>query len=178
VILRKEAASAASLGEMDDPHEFGSGLRAHLGFEYDETTPPLDSTPPREEPDPREEELARRLAYLAAAEEALVERERQVIAREHDVQGREARAAEEEVQTTVDVRAFLRRRAEQQADGLWRAFADALEAKAADGAPDHLVRLAATRALLAEAYDAPGSPSGLEDELARLRTRRTGSGTP
>jgi hypothetical protein len=163
---------------MDDAHEFGSGLRAHLGFEYDDAKPAVEPAPPHDEPDPREEELARRLSYLSAAEEALVERERQVIAREEHVDAREARAAEEEVQTTVDVRAFLRRRAEQQADGLWRAFGDALEAKAPDGTPDHLVRLAATRALLAEAYDAAGSRSGLEDELARLRTRRTGSGAP
>jgi len=47
-----------------------------------------------------------------------------------------------------------------------------------DGAPDHAVRLAAARALLAESYDAQGAGRELEDELARLRTRRTAAGGP
>ena len=161
---------------MEENHEFGSGLRAHLGFEFAE--PLALETPPPPEPvpeqDPREEELAQRLASLAAAEDALAERERQVVEREERTNRRETDLEEHEqaLQTAVDVRHLLRNRVEQHADGVWRSFKDAMHATLHDGSPDHAMRIAATRALLAEAYTDAGG-SALEDELAQLRARRT-----
>jgi hypothetical protein len=161
---------------MDDAHEFGSGLRAHLGFEHEAPVRADRIREPVAEPDPREEELARRLAYLAAAEEALVARERQVAERERDVEARETELEQHVVQAAVDVRQLLRRRAEQQADGLWRSFEEALHATTPGGEADHAVRVAAARALLAEAYDGDAGGQALDDELARLRARRTATG--
>lgn len=161
---------------MEENHEFGSGLRAHLGFEFAE--PLALETPPPPEPvpeqDPREQELAQRLAFLAAAEDALAERERQIAEREERADQREAALDdhEEAVQTAGDVRRLLRHRAEQHADGVWRSFEEAMRATLADGAPDHAMRIAAARALLAEAYTEAGG-AALEDELAQLRARRS-----
>ena len=161
---------------MEENHEFGSGLRAHLGFEFAE--PLALETPPPPEPvpeqDPREEELAQRLAVLAAAEDALAERERQVAEREERTNRRETDLEEHEqaLQTAVDVRRLLRTRVEQHADGVWRSFKDAMHATLHDGSPDHAMRIAATRALLAEAYTDAGG-TALEDELAQLRARRS-----
>jgi hypothetical protein len=170
---------------MDDTHEFGSGLRAYIGLEHEEEPPvggehalPAKPTEPDVPEDPRERELAGRLSYLAAAEAALAERERLVVEREHGVEAREAELEELGVRTAVDVRQLLRRRVEQHADILWRSFDEAMHATFPDGAPDHAVRLAAARALLAESYDAQGAGRELEDELARLRTRRTAAGRP
>ena len=163
---------------MEENHEFGSGLRAHLGFEFAE--PLALETPPPPEPvpeqDPREEELAQRLAFLAAAEDALAERERQVAEREERADQRETDLDEHEqaVQTAVDVRRLLRHRVEQHADGVWRSFEEAMRATLHDGSPDHAMRIAATRALLAEAYTEAGG-AALEDELAQLRARRSAS---
>ena len=161
---------------MEENHEFGSGLRAHLGFEFSE--PLALETPPPPEPvaeqDPREEELAQRLAFLAAAEDALAERERQIAEREERTNRRETDLEEHEqaLQTAVDVRRLLRTRVEQHADGVWRSFKDAMHATLHDGSPDHAMRIAATRALLAEAYTDAGG-AALEDELAQLRERRS-----
>jgi hypothetical protein len=161
---------------MEENHEFGSGLRAHLGFEF--TEPLALETPPPPEPvpeqDPREEELAQRLAFLAAAEDALAERERQVAYREEHADRRETDLDDHEqaVQTAVDVRRLLRHRAEQHADTVWRSFEEAMRATMQDGAPDHAMRIAAARALLAEAYSDAGG-AALEDELAQLRARRS-----
>lgn len=161
---------------MEENHEFGSGLRAHLGFEFAE--PLALETPPPPEPlpeqDPREEELAQRLAFLAAAEDALAERERQIAEREERTNRRETDLEEHEqaLQTAVDVRRLLRTRVEQHADGVWRSFKDAMHATLHDGSPDHAMRIAATRALLAEAYTDAGG-AALEDELAQLRERRS-----
>ena len=161
---------------MEENHEFGSGLRAHLGFEFAE--PLALETPPPPEPvpeqDPREEELAQRLAFLAAAEDALAERERQIAEREERTNRRETDLEEHEqaLQTAVDVRRLLRTRVEQHADGVWRSFKDAMHATLHDGSPDHAMRIAATRALLAEAYTDAGG-AALEDELAQLRARRS-----
>ncbi|MGE5690109.1 MAG: hypothetical protein ACM33B_06100 [Pseudomonadota bacterium] len=170
---------------MDDTHEFGSGLRAYIGLGHDEEPPehgePSDAVggeAPAIEEDPRERELADRLSYLVVAEDALEERERLVADRERELEARESELAEHVLQAGVDVRQFLRRRAEQQADGIWRRFDEALHATLADGSPDHAVRLAAARALLAESYDAQGGVQELEDELARLRARRTAAGGP
>jgi hypothetical protein len=161
---------------MEENHEFGSGLRAHLGFEFAE--PLALETPPPPEPlpeqDPREEELAQRLAFLVAAEDALAERERQIAEREERTNRRETDLEEHEqaLQTAVDVRRLLRTRVEQHADGVWRSFKDAMHATLHDGSPDHAMRIAATRALLAEAYTDAGG-AALEDELAQLRERRS-----
>jgi small-conductance mechanosensitive channel len=161
---------------MEENHEFGSGLRAHLGFEFAE--PLALETPPPPEPvpeqDPREEELAQRLSSLAAAEDALAERARQVAEREDRASRRESDLDEHEqaLQTAVDVRRLLRQRAEQHADGVWRSFKDAMHATLHDGSPDHAMRIAAARALLAEAYTEAGG-AALEDELAQLRARRS-----
>jgi hypothetical protein len=185
VICRKVRDAEASRTLMDDTHEFGSGLRAYIGLEHEEEPPvggehalPAKSTEPDVPEDPRERELAERLSYLAAAEAALAERERLVVEREHGVEAREAELEELGVRTAVDVRQLLRRRVEQHADILWRSFDEAMHATFPDGAPDHAVRLAAARALLAESYDAQGAGRELEDELARLRTRRTAAGRP
>ena len=161
---------------MEENHEFGSGLRAHLGFEFAE--PLALETPPPPEPvpeqDPREEELAQRLSSLAAAENALAERERHIAGREERADRRETDLEEHEqaLETAVDVRRLLRNRVEQHADAVWRSFKDAMHATLHDGSPDHAMRIAATRALLAEAYTDAGG-SALEDELAELRARRS-----
>jgi len=184
VICRKVRDAEASRTLMDDTHEFGSGLRAYIGLEHEEEPPvggehtlPATASTERDVPeDPRERELAERLSYLAAAEAALAERERLVVEREHGVEAREAELEELGVRTAVDVRQLLRRRVEQHADILWRSFDEAMHATFPDGAPDHAVRLAAARALLAESYDAQGAGRELEDELARLRSRRTAVG--
>lgn len=163
---------------MEENHEFGSGLRAHLGFEFSE--PLVLETPPPPEPvtehDPREAELARRLSFLAAAEDAVAERERLVAEREERTQRREEELDEQEqaLETAGDVRRLLRHRAEQHAEGVWHSFKDAMHATFHDGAPDHAMRIAAARALLAEAYTEAGG-AALEDELAQLRARRTAS---
>ena len=161
---------------MEENHEFGSGLRAHLGFEFSE--PLALETPPPPEPvteqDPREAELADRRAFLADAERAIAQRERQVAEREARADERESTLDEHEqaLQTAVDVRRLLRQRVEQHADGVWHSFKDAMHATMPDGAPDHAMRIAAARALLAEAYTDAGG-AALEDELAELRARRS-----
>ena len=163
---------------MEENHEFGSGLRAHLGFEFSE--PLALETPPPPEPvteqDPREKELAQRLSFLAEAEDALAERERLVAEREARADERESNLDEHEqaLQTAVDVRRLLRHRAEQHADGVWHSFKDAMHATLHDGSPDHAMRIVAARALLAEAYTDAGG-AALEDELAQLRARRSAS---
>src|ERR671937_258198 len=81
-----------------------------------------------------------------------------------------------ELERHLDVRDLLRRRAEQEVERLWRTFDEALEATRAGGEPDYEVRLSAARALLAEAYAAPGEGTSdadeLPDELAALRERK------
>ncbi|HSL66368.1 MAG TPA: hypothetical protein VK874_17065 [Gaiellaceae bacterium] len=176
---------------MDQQHEFGSGLRKHLGFEFLEPVevllPSSSVSRQEEEPpvDPVEAELERRLSYLAAAEEAFVDRERELDAREQALAQleEELAAREEELvgdlrEAGLNARQLLRRRAEQHADGLWRTFEEAMRADAPDGGPDHAIRIAAARALLAEAYDQQGGGAELEDELARLRARRTAAAGP
>jgi hypothetical protein len=78
-----------------------------------------------------------------------------------------------------DARAFLAYRAEEEAELLWRAFADALAATTASGRPDHRTRLLAARTLLAElTADGPvrtGRRARVKDELADLRRRRAGA---
>jgi hypothetical protein len=80
-----------------------------------------------------------------------------------------------ELEQHLDVRELLRARVELEAERLWRTFDDALEATAANGAPDYQTRLNAARALLAEAYaagDSPAEQTPVADELAELRERK------
>jgi hypothetical protein len=124
--------------------DFGNGLRAHLRLEVPEALP---------EPAPvaTEEELTERLHFLALAQAALEDRERAVAAREHAVAEEASRLAVLRAELTAagpgtNARAVLRERVEQQAEYVWRIFEEAL------GAPDQATRIAAARALLAEAY--------------------------
>jgi hypothetical protein len=157
--------------------EFGSGLRAHLGFEPEEPLELVPAPAPGPEPEPvrspAEEELERRLEYLAAAEAALLEREQRLAEHEQAV----AEAAEKERLVApapgAPVADVLRQRAEEHADLLWRTFEDALSAE------DIELRLTAARTLIAAAYPAGIAPrtdtvEAVEDELARLRERRVG----
>lgn len=129
---------------MLDQTDFGNGLRAHLRLEEPE---------PEAEPGPcaTEEELTERLHFLSLAQAALEDRERAVGAREHAVAEEASRLAVLRAEMTAagpgtNPRAVLRERAEQQAELLWRIFEEGL------GAPDQSTRIAAARALLAEAY--------------------------
>ncbi len=133
---------------MQDQTDFGTGLRAHLqlaplpdGFAGDD----------HDLEDPAEAALEERLELLVVAHAALEERERTLAAREAAVAEEASRleAIRAELSSAglgTDARTVLRERAEQHAELLWRIFEDAL------GAEDHRTRLAAARALLAEAY--------------------------
>lgn len=131
---------------MLDQTDFGNGLRAHLRLEA-----PEPATEPAPQATATEEELTQRLHFLALAQAALEDRERAVAAREHAVAEEAGRLAAIRAELTsagpgTNPRAVLRERAEQHSELLWRIFEDAL------GAPDQSTRIAAARALLAEAY--------------------------
>ena len=164
-------------------NEFGTGLRKHLGHE---ASPEPGVAPVQEEAAPpelsaAEQELAQRLAYLAAAEVAVVERERRLTEREHKAEAEltaladeEQRLAEErrrldDLGPTGDVRELLRKRAGQHADLIWGSFEDALRSG------DLEIRLLAARAIVGDLYPADGRPvEDAVDELARIRQRRLG----
>jgi len=57
------------------------------------------------------------------------------------------------------VRERLREKVEAEIDLVWAAYAGALEAVGADGAPDHRARYQAASALLAESYGKPVQPT-------------------
>jgi hypothetical protein len=162
---------------------FGTGLRAHILGLHEEaehdalpepTLPPL----PHPEPDPALLELEQIRLRLERKDAALGERERSLNVQAQAVAAEAKRLADQkaELERHLDVRDLLRRRAEEEVERLWRTFDDALEATRAGGEPDFEVRLAAARALLAEAYAAPGAdatdPAALPDELAVLRDRK------
>ena len=166
-------------------HEFGTGLRKHLGHEAPREpllTPVPEAPAEAVELSPIEQELERRLAYLAAAEAALDERERQLAEREDAAEEGLAVLAEEEQRLAAerrrladlgpngDVRALLRRRAAQNADLLWGSFEDALRSD------DLELRLLAARTIVGELYadDSMRPVEDAVDELARIRQRRTG----
>ena len=74
------------------------------------------------------------------------------------------------------VRDLLRERVGEQAERIWAVFDGALRATHADGRPDHVLRLRAAAALLAEVYGPPSErspalPSG-HDELELRRAKR------
>lgn len=165
-------------------HEFGTGLRKHLGHE--EPREPVAAPVEAEqveavEPSALELELEQRLAYLAAAEAALEERERQLVEREGAAEEGLSVLAEEEQRLAAerqrlaelgpngDVRALLRRRAAQNADLLWGSFEDALRSE------DLELRLLAARTIVGELYSDDGTRpvEDAVDELARIRQRRT-----
>jgi hypothetical protein len=191
--------------EMPTPEEFGTGLRTHL--ERTRAGEP--------EPEPTAEEPDLEAVALAAEEEALEERRRelserreQIAAVETTLRVREQRitevrakladeerrlsAAEAEL-TTEDkgkekrpadrrrLRQLLRERAEQEAERVWGAFEQGLIAAHPDGSPDVATRIAAAKALLAEAYGPPGGAADMSDEspdeLAPLRKRKRGAST-
>ncbi len=162
--------------------DFGTGLRAHLGHEPEgePAVARVDEEAPAEL-SPVEQELEQRLVYLAAAEAALVERERLVAAREDAAEAGLAALAEEEERLTGerrrlteigsagDVRELLRRLAAQHADLLWGSFEDALRSE------DLELRLLAARTLVGDVYSDHGAPvEHAADELARIRQRRAG----
>ena len=129
---------------MLDQTDFGNGLRAHLQLEEPEpeTEPAATAT---------EEELTERLHFLSLAQSALQDRERAVAAREHAVVEEASRLAVLQAEMTAagpgtNPRTVLRERAEQYSELIWRIFEEAL------GNPDQSTRIAAARALLAEAY--------------------------
>lgn len=129
---------------MLDQTDFGNGLRAHLRLEEPEleTEPAATAT---------EEELTERLHFLSLAQAALDDRERAVAAREHAVAEEASRLAVLRAEMTAagpgtNPRTVLRERAEQYSELIWRIFEEAL------GNPDQSTRIAAARALLAEAY--------------------------
>jgi hypothetical protein len=134
---------------MHDQNDFGTGLRAHLQLAPELPALPDEPEPPAE--GPAEAELTERLDLLAIAHAALEERERAVAEREAALafEAQRLDALRGELSSAgpgTDARIVLRERAEQHAELIWRIFEDAL------GAPDHATRIAAARALLAEAY--------------------------
>jgi hypothetical protein len=177
---------------------FGTGLRAHLGYDLSEGSEPqpleleahavereveesLDPVEWEGEPEPvpdlAGDDLRARELEAYAAE--LADRERRLAEVEAELAEESQRlAAADAVRTDVrrPVRELLREHAEQYAERLVLTFEQALEATDHDGRPDFTTRLAALRLLLSEAYDQSGdetsSPSRAEDELAELRRRR------
>ena len=163
--------------------EFGTGLRAHLAHR--------DDAPAEREaessPDAEAHELQQRAHAVGVAEARLEQRERQLAAAQAAVAAhaqllveREAeleRAAKQrgtDVPAPGDVRELLRRRAEECGDRLWETVERALAATRPDGGVDHATRLAALHLLITDAYsDSPVPAARVEDELARLRERRT-----
>jgi hypothetical protein len=173
---------------MNEMHEFGTGLRKHLGHEEprEPVAPPAQQAEEEQketvELSPIEQELEQRLAYLAAAEAALDQRERVLAEREENAEAALTLLAEEqarvesekkrltEIGPNGDVRELLRRRAAQNADLLWGSFEDALRSD------DLELRLFAARTIVGELYSNDGSRpvEDAVDELARIRQRRTG----
>lgn len=165
---------------------FGTGLRAHLRERTGDDVagdPGIESNPapvpaPLPPLDPAAVELEALRGRLEHAEAVLSERERSLNVRAAALaaEAERLKKQETEVERRLDVRELLRSRAEREAERLWHAFDEALGATREDGEPDFAVRVAAARALLAEAYAATGDSAGtmheLPDELAVLRERR------
>ena len=163
--------------------EFGTGLRAHLAHRDDA----LAEDEPLTWVEAEAQELERRAQAIGMAEALLAEREQELAAtqaalaahtqllveREAELE-RAARARSRDEPAPHDVRELLRRRAEECGDRLWETVDRALGATRADGGVDHATRLAAVHLLITDAYsDSPVPAATVEDELARLRERRT-----
>jgi type IV secretory pathway VirB10-like protein len=172
--------------------DFGTGLRAHIERRDapDELLADEPPAPAAPEPQPQKAKAAaleERIRELAAIEAELERRERRIAEKQASLTAAELRAASavqaeqetlaeaplvREHRSPVDL---LRERAEQEAELLWRAFHDSLEATHPDGAPDFQTRLLAASELLAVTVtgDRGGeAATPLADELARMRERR------
>jgi hypothetical protein len=188
------------------PEEFGTGLRTHLERSRNGDPEPEPAPEPSSEEDAlaaeeqaleeRRRELAERREQIAAVETTLRVREQrigEVRARLADEE-RRLSAAEEELAPRAktsqkkkdraaakrQVRHLLRERAERDVERVWGTFELGLTANNPDGSPDVATRIAAAKALLAEAYGPPGGAAGSEgsaDELAPLRERRREAGS-
>ena len=168
--------------ELQAETGFGTGLRAHIRGRHEddecEALPEPTPPPPVPEPDPAVLELEEIRLRLERKLAAVEEREQSLNVQAQALAAEAKRLADQkaELERHLDVRDLLRRRAEQEVERLWRTFDEALEATRAGGEPNFEVRLAAARALLAEAYAAPGEGTSdadeLPDELAALRERK------
>jgi len=144
----------------------------------------LDSDVSRraEELEARERRVAEQLEWVQAESWRLGQ-----IRADFEAQQRGARRAAEPVEeqpgaVEESARAYVRRRAEERGDQIWKALEAGLEATRPDGSPDFATRLAAATALLAEAYGEVQRPATLapsaeavasaRDELAGLRARK------
>lgn len=165
------------LDEAAREHGFGTGLLAHLERGRAPWDEAVDAPPPVEVPEPEPEQTPE------PAADPLAERERRLAARESELEAalaelaardEELRPAESPAPADLTVPEHLRARAEREAERVWAAFGEALEATHPDGRPDHALRVAAAQALLAELrLDPPGA--AFADELARRRERRGAS---
>ena len=190
------------------PEEFGTGLRTHLERSRNGDGDPEPEPAP--EASSEENALAAEEHALEARRRELAERREQIAAVETTLRVREQRigevrarladeerrlsAAEEELAPRAktsqkkkeraaakrQVRHLLRERAERDVERVWGTFELGLTANNPDGSPDVATRIAAAKALLAEAYGPPGGAAGAEgsaDELAPLRERRREAGS-
>lgn len=174
------------MGEHEAQDTFGTGLRAHLGrlgAEDEEAAPTVAESAVA----PTFDELVRRARELAEREQRFAEHVRAFEAHAEELAGREdalrerTLALDEERRARAEsrpVREVLREHAELSLARIVQVYDDALTATQSNGTPDFGVRLAAVRALLAEAYAGdPGSAeatAAVVDELAAMRDRRTG----
>lgn len=191
--------------ETPTPEEFGTGLRTHLERTRNGEPEP-DPTP--EEPDPeatalaaeeealegRRRELSDRREQIAAVETTLRVREQRITEVRAKLADEERRLSAAEAELTTEgkgkekrpadrrrLRQLLRERAERDAERVWGAFEQGLIATHPDGSPDIEARIAAAKALLAEAYGPPGGAADAADEspdeLAPLRKQKRGAST-
>lgn len=174
------------MAEHDAHETFGAGLRAHLARLGAEDADAGATAADRAVPPPPDE-LAQRARHLAEREQRFAERvpvveahTRELARREQELRER-ALALEEQARTRAEsrpVREALREHAELSLGRIVQVFDDALAATESNGAPDFGVRLAAVRALLAEAYagdpQSAAATAGVVDELAAMRDRRAG----
>lgn len=184
--------------EHEAQDTFGSGLRAHLGrlgSENVEESEVAQAVAPASEGEavvpPAAEEVARRARELAERERRFAEHVRGFDAHTAELARREERLREREAaleeasgspEEHPPVRDVLRKHAELSLARIVQVFDDALTATQANGTPDFGVRLAAVRALLAEAYagdaDSTAATAAVVDELAAMRDRRIGDASP
>jgi hypothetical protein len=123
----------------------------------------------------REASLRKALAEHGQLQARATELEQALAAREAELAELRAVLDDEARPREGNAREYLRRRAEQHADLLWRSFQDGLTAIRTDGTPDYRMRLEAARVLLAEAYEEGAvtpAPQSASDELADLRALR------
>lgn len=172
---------------------FGTGLRAHLGYDHAPAEAEPSVAAPNDErvearparPRVSETELGQRTWMLDALEAELAERER-ILAQQSAVLAEQERALAEQARMVAEqqaqleqvrdaassdegrrsVREVLRTRAEQHLERLWRSFEEALEATRADGRPDFEVRLSAARVLLDAASSEPSAGHEASEQIS------------